>query len=498
MQVLAEPFFRSRPAEGNPARRLLLLSYHFPPGHGAGALRWQKMARFAVDRGWGIDVVTLEPMSLAAKELRALEELPPGMSVYGVGQPRLFRERAEHMAWRLYNRLRSRRRNPPVSPPAAARPAAEVPSAPALPEGQRWRWTSPVHWKRAYYAWLESARERAWATRAAACARGLAAAHQYQCLVTCGPPHLIHWAGQRVAAEASIPFVMDLRDPWSLVERVPEHYDSPVWFRLAQRYERQAVAGASLVVMNTERASQAMCQTYPGRADRIMSVMNGYDEDEPIPPPSRSTQFLIVFAGSIYIDRNPVLLLRGAARVIQQLALTGQDFRIEFVGNVGSTDPDDPTSILALARTEGVADHVGVSGFRPRRELAALLARATVLVSLYQDSQMCVPSKIFESMQYDAWILTFAETGSATELLLRGSDADVLDPQDVEQLVRTLTRRYRQFAAGERPVRLARDDRFSRRVQATMLFERIEALSPGCLEPPTAWSARVHPHTDYA
>jgi Glycosyl transferases group 1 len=455
------------------------------------------MARFAVDRGWGIDVVTLEPMPLAAKELRALEELPPGMSLYGVRQPRLFRERAEHLAWRLYDRLRSRRRNPPVSPPATARPAAGPASAP-VPQEQGWRWTSPVHWKRAYYAWLETARDRAWATRAAACAGALAGAHRYECLVSCGPPHLIHWAGQRVAAEAGIPFVMDLRDPWSLVERVPEHYDSPVWFRLAQRYERQAVSGASLVVMNTERAAQAMCQTYPGCADRIMSAMNGYDEDEPVPPSSRSTRFLMVFAGSIYIDRNPVLLLRAASRVARELGLTGQDFRIEFVGNVGSTDPDDPTSILALARMEGVADHVGVSGFRPRRELAALLAQATVLVSLYQDSQMCVPSKIFESMQYDAWILTFAETGSATELLLRGTDADVLDPQAVDQLVHTLIRRYRQFAAGERPVRLARDDRFSRRVQATMLFERIEALSPGRPDPPAAWSARANPYTDYA
>ena len=77
----------------------------------------------------------------------------------------------------------------------------------------------------------------------------------------------------------------------------------------------------------------------------------------------------------------------------------------------------------------------------------------------------------------DAWILTFASPGSATELVLRGSDADVVAPQDLEGLVRTLNRRYRQFSTGDRPVRLSRDPRFSRRAQATLLFERLEALT---------------------
>ena len=92
---------------------------------------------------------------------------------------------------------------------------------------------------------------------------------------------MVHWAGQRVAADAGIPFVMDLRDPWSLVERLADSFASPVWFHLARRFEREAVAGASLIVMNTEPARRAMGQAYPRLSDRIMTVMNGYDEDRP-------------------------------------------------------------------------------------------------------------------------------------------------------------------------------------------------------------------------
>ena len=72
----------------------------------------------------------------------------------------------------------------------------------------------------------------------------LVARNRYAILVTCGPPHMVHWAGQRVAAEAGIPFVMDLRDPWSLVERLADVFASPVWYGQARHFEQRAVAGA--------------------------------------------------------------------------------------------------------------------------------------------------------------------------------------------------------------------------------------------------------------
>ncbi len=46
--------------------RLLLVTYHFPPDTAVGALRWQKLARYAAERGWGLDVITLHPAQLVA------------------------------------------------------------------------------------------------------------------------------------------------------------------------------------------------------------------------------------------------------------------------------------------------------------------------------------------------------------------------------------------------------------------------------------------------
>ena len=82
----AVPFFESAPIAAG--RRLLLISYHFPPSQEAGAFRWQRIARVAARRGWGLDAVTLNPAGLAIADEGSLQTLPHGVRVYGVEAPR--------------------------------------------------------------------------------------------------------------------------------------------------------------------------------------------------------------------------------------------------------------------------------------------------------------------------------------------------------------------------------------------------------------------------
>ena len=94
---------------------------------------------------------------------------------------------------------------------------------------------------------------------------------------------MVHDAARRVARTAGVPFVVDMRDPWSLVERVPEVLANPLFLSLARRYERRTFTKASLIVANTEAARDALAQVYPELSTRMIAVMNGYD-DEPLPP----------------------------------------------------------------------------------------------------------------------------------------------------------------------------------------------------------------------
>ena len=108
----------------------------------------------------------------------------------------------------------------------------------------RWR---PRGWRdvaRAYFAWLDYAVTGLWARHAARCAIKLFDPDVHRAVISCGPPHMAHDAGRIVSRATRLPFVMDLRDPWSLMQRLPEAMASPVWFRLAARHERRDLEDA--------------------------------------------------------------------------------------------------------------------------------------------------------------------------------------------------------------------------------------------------------------
>src|SRR3989442_673661 len=242
---MIRPFFESPKRLGSSRPRLLLISYHFSPAQTAGALRWEKFSQYAAERGGPMDVGTLHPSSLSMLDVSQLATLPADIRAYGVPNPVLWAERLERSVWRGYRRIRPRK--------GAARSA----SSPQSLGQAEIRWTLhdlPRGLRRGYYAWLDYARQGQWARAAVDLCLGLSGSQTCATVISCGPPHMAHEAGRRVALATGVPLVMDLRDPWSLVQRLPEAIASPVWLALAARYERQTMAPAALVVTNTQPA----------------------------------------------------------------------------------------------------------------------------------------------------------------------------------------------------------------------------------------------------
>lgn len=476
------PFFGD--TEVDPSRpRLLLLSFHFPPGEATGALRWQKMARFAAERGWAIDAVTVHPSSLDSADEARLQELPGDTRVFGVRIRSLLLDRVEHRVWRVVRGASRLGVGTAPDVPRGKAPSCESAgnssSAGAAfqpesiaPDEIRWWPIDRRGLVRAWAAWRLVARDAAWARAARRVAEAVFDGNLHRVVVSCGPPHMVHVAASAVARTGRVPHVMDLRDPWSCRCRLPEAYASPLWFQLARWHETPTVARAALVVANTDAVRDAMRSGVSDATPRFITVTNGYDED-PVPGAASGRRFVIAYAGGIYLDRDPRPLLRGAARVVRDLGLEPDDFGIEMIGVAGGYCG---TSLAEMAEEEGLRGFVHTGPRRPRHQAIAFLAGARMLVSLPQDSPFAIPSKVFEYMQFEAWMLVLADPGSPVERLLRGSAADVVAPDDVDAMALVIRRRYEEHARGERPRRLAHDERFGRRYQAGLLFDALNGI----------------------
>ncbi len=453
-----DPFFVGPPGDPD-APRILLVSYHFPPDEAIGALRWQRLAGYAAERGWELDAITIPAESMPRADQSRMRDLPAGTRVYGVPVPGSLLESVQFAMWKAIRPIVRAGRS--SSNGSAGTVSAESES---LVGAER-----PSPFVRAHLARMDFRRMRAWTEQVTRAARALLVRGSHRVIVSSGPPHMAHEAARHIARDTGLPFVMDMRDPWWSTDVMPADFESPTWMRLAGRHEARCVREASLVVANTEPARRALAQNYPERADRIITVMNGADPED-LPIVERSSRFAIRFAGNLYVGRDPRTLFRALARVVRDLSLQPHDIGIDFIGG----EIFDGRPVSARAEDEGIAAYFTWGAPRPRHGALAFLAGATMLVNLPQHVHAAIPAKVFEYVQFPAWLLTLSEPDSATALLFEGTEADVVHPDDEEGIARVIAQRFRQHRAGEQPRALNDGGRFSRRAQAAILLDRLE------------------------
>ncbi|MGQ0766673.1 MAG: hypothetical protein ACT4OZ_13525 [Gemmatimonadota bacterium] len=470
------PFFAA-PSAGA-TRRLLLVSYSFPPDSSIGALRWEKLIAHGAGRGWEADVIMMDPDDAAVRDDSRVTSLPAGTRLFGVRLP-------AH-PWLTFERSIRRiaaPRNVSAGSAVDRVPAAGAPAprrAPAATAGREdgVDWRGPLRaMRRAQLARIDHARWKWWADEAARIGIALARERSYDVVVSSGPPQMAHEAARQIAVSRGLPLVLDFRDPWAIdVHDAPADLKSETWLRISRRYEADCIAAASLVVANTAPATATLIRRFPSVADRAVTIMNGADPDVGGQPAAAATGegFVIFQGGGLYDGRNPATLFRAVGRAARELDAPPDRLRVHFLGSTSY----EGTPLAEIADAAGIADRFGAEGMVPRREALAAMSRAPMLVLLPQNEHHCIPGKTFEYVQASSWLLALAPPHSATAMLLAGSRAFVHDPADVDGIAATIVRCYQAFVRGERPVAVNSDGRFDRGRQAERLFDLLSALAP--------------------
>jgi glycosyltransferase involved in cell wall biosynthesis len=458
------PFFQTAP---NPAatRRMLLVFFDFAPSAEVGVLRWLSLTRFGSDRGWAFDVVTVRPEFMGVLDESRLTQLPPGVRLYGFnGEPPAW-YRGLMGLWRRARGMRTGAGPLEVAPTMVGHLDAINIERSALSVDT----ASP--WRKSFRSRVRFALADVFADRGAELGLELARETRYDLVLSSGPPHAAHDSARRIAMKTGLPFVMDMRDPWSDASAMPEDLQSRAWARSAKLHEDRCIAAADLVVVTSQAHAALQESKYSAIRGRVRTVMNGADRD-PLPASHPGDRFVVAFAGMIYLGRNPRTLFRAAARVARETGATPEQFAVEFLGD----EVCDGVPLTTIAAEEGLRDHFRSFPFRPRLEAMSFLARASVLVSLPLNTAMTLPAKLFEYIRFDAWLLALAEPGSATAELLRDTEADIVSPTDADGIARALRARFEAFRRGERPLSINRTGRFDRSTQATQLFDALDQL----------------------
>jgi len=407
-----------RPGAGT--RRLLVITYHFPPDGSVGGLRWAGYAKYLARLGWDVHVVTAAEQASAGSV--------PGVHVHICRRARTLND--------LYNavarRLRSARGNgqPAPSSPGSTARRSKPGIAGRIRQELAGLLEFPDH-------------GRGWVLKSAWTARRLMRRMSFDAVITSGPPHSAHIAGMLATLGKPGLHRIDMRDPWSgLLDKSWGRSMYPAlharW--LIPRLERGVLRRAAGIIANTREFAAIARRAYP--AVPVAWVPNGIDPErlpkvEAQPEPGLA----IAHVGTLYAGRDlgPVLV------ALRDFLRSHPEARAQTRLHVaGSLSGGNETRLREQVAACALDDVVVVHGVLPAQEALTLLGRSHLALVLAQDQELQIPAKLYECVALGVPTLVIAESGSAAASEARRIGAMACEPADTEAIVAILLRLWQQ------------------------------------------------------
>ncbi len=153
----------------------------------------------------------------------------------------------------------------------------------------------------------------------------------FDCILVTAPPFSAFITGYMVGKNTGKPLILDFRDAWLEFPFMP--YETEIQKKFVLYWEKKLTQFASAIVAISEDIRTALVRRYPMLAEKISVIPNGYDPDDF----SRVTypeKFTISYLGTIRRERNPETILKAVSEFVQINKLSADEVELKFIGHI--------------------------------------------------------------------------------------------------------------------------------------------------------------------
>lgn len=261
-------------------------------------------------------------------------------------------------------------------------------------------------------------------------------------IVTSGPPHSLHLIGLDLKKKLNLKWFADFRDPWTTIGY---HKSLRLSNYAAQKHkdlesEVLNTADTIIVTSKTTKKEFEALTTKP-----IAVITNGYDVEKVDKQPL-DTKFSLAHIGSFLSARNPKILWESLVELIAEIPEFKTHLEIKLIGAVSQEVFD---SIAAF----GLNDYLNNLGYVAHEEAIAHQRKSQVLLLIEIDSEetkSIIPGKLFEYMVSNRPIIALGPKGSDFAEIITGTNTGVFfDYSEKEKLKKIILGYYTQFLEGK-------------------------------------------------
>jgi hypothetical protein len=280
-----------------------------------------------------------------------------------------------------------------------------------------------------------------WGWRAAREAVRVGKQFDARLVLSSSPPFTTLLTGRWVASRLGIPHIADFRDPWTDAFALARP-SQRVELRLLRFLEGWALRPVAAITSTTLTVAELLAARYPTVRHKLHVVRNGYEGEVPTANPDTGGRLAILFAGELYIGRNPFPFLATLEALLARPDVDPTRISATFMGSVAHYNGQSLASWIEAKRCATVVKILPQS---PQHEVTKAVAESTLLLNLSQEQPLSIPAKTFEHFASAREILLLCENDSETASLVAGMPGvNQVDQRDVQALEKVLLDIYRR------------------------------------------------------
>ena len=255
-------------------------------------------------------------------------------------------------------------------------------------------------------------------------------------IVTSGPPHSLHLIGLQLKKELNVKWFADFRDPWTTIGYHKALKLSSTAEKKHKALEKLVLTSADTIIV-TSKTTKTEFQAITSKPIEV--ITNGYDEEK-IERQTLNEKFTLAHIGSFLSERNPRILWQA----LQELVIENTDFKNDFrLKLIGATSQEVLDTIASFQLNEYIQN----LGYVSHQEAVEHQRKSQVLLLIEINStatKSIIPGKLFEYMVSERPIIAIGPEGSDFAEIITTTNTGFFFTYDEKEKLKALLLKYYQ------------------------------------------------------
>lgn len=418
------------------SKKVLIITYYWPPTGGAGVQRWLKFSKYFRQFNWEPIIYTPSNPDFPINDETLLKDVLPNLEILKtqINEP-----------YDVYRKIMGKKKTDTVNQGF-------------LSESKENKVLQKMMiWVRGNF-FIPDAR-KFWIKPSVSYLSDYLKKHKIDAIISTGPPHSMHLIALGLKQQFNIPWIADFRDPWTQIDFYNQLQLTKWADRTHKKLEKSVLKSANKVVT----VSGHWAEDLKLLCDRNIDVItNGFDADDFTSTEDTNLMpgFLFHHIGALNKDRNPHTLWKVLGDLCKENNAFKRDLKLKFTGKTDA-------AVFESLKEHGIFENAEKTDYMAHSEVVKLLLKSPVLLLPLNDTPNIlgiVPGKLFEYLAAKRPIFAIGNVeGDTAKIIADAHAGTMVGFKDEEHTKKHVLELYEQFNKQTLQIDSTSIEKYSRR-----------------------------------